>query len=300
MATALSANDWAATVTKQTRVLLAAKEQWEQLSTAGEREEAKFNALMRDPEFFKDGAHVAALDCEDNVEPQWRRIFLSPQFNTPEWEKLDHYAILDEDYEVIDAETSPEGELLADDSSKAFLEQLKQGYYIFPFDEPFAEEEDERTGITLPKPGAPILDGLRIEWSFDGESKVLSTVRTREGCGDTLIPANKVIIIGDTVASLCCQVLKPEDIVAAIKSGDARAVVDDDDETPAAERAAVVVRDGFNVTGVLFGMLPMGCFSKAARARDARIDAFAGGEPTRTRARHTTLPTKTPPLPSPR
>eukprot|EP00966_Prymnesium_polylepis_P122856 2840375-Prymnesium_polylepis.1 len=270
MATALSANDWAATVTKQTRVLDAVKEQWEQLPTAGEREEAKFNnALMRHPEFYKDGAFVAALDCEDNVDPQWRKIFLSPQFSEQNWEKLDHYAILDEEYTVIDAETSPEGELLADDSSRAFLEQLKQGYYIFPFDELFDEEEDESTGNTLPEPDSPIIDGLRIEWSFDGKSKVLSTVRTRTGCGDALIPANKVIILGDT--SLC-QVLKPEDIFAAIKSGDARFVVDDDDKTREAERAAVVVRDGFNVTGMLFGMLPMESFTKAANAHDARID----------------------------
>ena len=286
---------------KQSRVLFAAKEHWEQEPAGGAREQAKFDALMRHPEFYKDCAFVAALDSEDHETQEWRKVFVSPQFDDENWENLDHYAILDHEYETLDEEKSPDGKLLGGGHDSGFYKQISEGCYIFPYEEP--EQQPEPTGRTEQQPDELVVDGSRVIFDFNGKYKGTATVRTRDGCGDALLPANKVMVIADTGG--WWELIKPEDLISLIEEGECSRLECSDDPTEPAERAAVLVREGHNVIGALFGAMPMESMQYKENALTCRMDMFVGARSThrtRTLRRCARPPALTldPPSPAPR
>ena len=276
MAAAASAHDWDSTVAKQSRVLFAAKEHWEQEPSGGARERAKLDALMRHPDFYKEAAFVAALDCEDTEKQLWRQVFLTPQFNDENWEKLDHFAILDSEYEALDEEKSPDGKLFGDGHERGFYKQIAEGYYSFPYEEPEQQQKpEEPTGKTVSQPDVlGVDDGSRVIFSFDGKYKGAATVRTRDGCGDALLPANKVVVIADSGG--WWWLIKPEDLISLIHDDECTCLDPSEDPTEPAERAAVLVREGNNVIGALFGAMPMESMQYKENALACRMDMFAG------------------------
>ena len=194
------------------------------------------------------------------LDGPWRKVFLEPVFDEDgEWTRS--WMLLDIEGTVLNEANTPLGVLPHEGTNHGFMEEFGPKYRL-PMEKDISTPAHikEPTLAVIPPPAAPppppSLDMLRIMWQEEGDgNKLAATVRTRDGCDDTTIPANKVRLLVSAPGE--STLVRIDDLNTAIGDGSAAILDSSSDPVPDERmRPTDLVRSDQSIIGTFLGHCP--------------------------------------------